>query len=384
MDFEFTDTQKLIRDTAAKLVADEIEPLLAAHDPQRPLPKEAVLQVYKLIQPLGFFGARIDEADGGSPLDYVSYGVLVETLPPVLTLGCMATEVMAKRLQMGGTPEQKARFLSRLLSGDLIAATAISEPNVGSDPRGIETTATADGDGYRLNGAKLWISNASISDLLIVIASTGRDAQGKNLISRFLVERAVSPYAASEVEVIGLQQGHLSEVVLDDCYVPADNLLGEAGDAHRVLTFTWLANRLVMGLMAVHLGQRSLDASLAYAKARHQFGKPIGSFQLVQAMLADMATTIDASRLLCYRALTLLDQGVWCHKESSMAKYFATEGAIRVTNLGMQVHGAYGLTREARLEQYHRDARMLNIPDGTTQIQQLIIGRELVGLRAFS
>jgi alkylation response protein AidB-like acyl-CoA dehydrogenase len=384
MDFELTDTQILLRNTARKLVVDQIEPLLARHDSQRPLPKQAVLEAYNLIQSLGFFGARIDEADGGSPLDYMSYGLLVETLPPVLTLSCMATEATAKRIQMGGTPEQKARFLPRLLGGELIAATAISEPNVGSDPRGIETTATADGDGYRLKGTKLWISNASISDLLIVVASTGRDANGRNLISRFLVERAVSPYMAREVEVIGLRQGHLSEVVLDDCYVPADNLLGETGDAHHVLTFTWLANRVVQGLMGVHLSQRSLDACLAYAKERRQFGKVIGSFQLVQAMLADMATTIEASRLLCYQALALLDKGVWCHKQSSMAKYFATEGAIRVTNLGMQVHGAYGLTRESHLEQYHRDACMLIVPDGTTQIQQLIIGRELLGIRAFS
>lgn len=384
MDFELTDTQALILDTARKLVANEIEPLLASYDPQRPLPKEAVLQAYKLIQSLGFFGARIDAADGGTPLDYVSYGLLAETLPPVLTLGCLGTEATAKRLQMGGTPEQKARFLPRLLSGELLAATAISEPNVGSDPRGIETTATADGDGYRLNGTKLWISNASISDLLIVIASSGRDAHGKNLISRFLVERAVSPYTAREVEVLGLQQGHLSEVVLEDCYVPAGNLLGEPGDAHRSLTYTWLANRVVQGLMGVHLAQRSLDASLAYAKERRQFGKVIGGFQLVQAMIADMATTVEASRLLCYQAMALLDKGAWCHKETSMAKYFATEGAIRVTKLGIQVHGAYGLTREARLEQYHRDACMLLIPDGTTQIQQLIIGRELLGLRAFA
>lgn len=384
MDFELNETQTILLDTARKVVADEIEPLLASYDSQRPLPKEAVLQAYKLIHALGFFGARIDAAEGGSPLDYVSYGLLAETIPPVLTLGCLGTEATAKRLQMGGTPEQKARFLPRLLRGELIAATAISEPNVGSDPRGIETTATVDGDGYRLNGNKLWISNASISDLLIVIASTGRDANGKNLISRFLVEREVSPYTAREVDVIGLRQGHLSELVLDDCYVPADNLLGEAGDAHKVLTYTWLANRVVQGLMGVHLAQRSLDACLAYAKERRQFGKVIGSFQLVQAMLADMATTIEAGRLLCYQALALLDKGVWCHKQSSMAKYFATEGAMRVTQLGIQVHGAYGLTREARLEQYHRDACMLSIPDGTTQIQQLIIGRELLGLRAFS
>ena len=161
-------------------------------------------------------------------------------------------------------------------------------------------------------------------------------------------------------------------------------MLGEPGDAHRSLTFTWLANRPNIGLFGVRLGQKALDASIAHARQRSQFGQSIARFQLVQEMLAEMSTLVDASRLLCYRALALLDRGVWCHRESSMAKAYATEAAVRVTNLAIQLHGSYGLTREAPLEGWARDARMLTVPDGTTQIHQLIIGRELVGLRAFA
>lgn len=187
-----------------------------------------------------------------------------------------------------------------------------------------------------------------------------------------------------EIPTIGLQQGPVGELVLRDCRVPKANLLGEPGDAHHSLTFTWLANRAGLGLFGVHLAPRALDTTVAPVRTRVQFGQPLGRFQLVQGMLAEMATLTDASRLLCYRALALLDRGVWCHRESSMAKAYATEAAVKVTNMAIQLHGSSGLAKELPLERWARDARMLTLPDGTTQIQQLIIGRELVGLRAFA
>jgi alkylation response protein AidB-like acyl-CoA dehydrogenase len=285
---------------------------------------------------------------------------------------------------MSGTPRQKARFLPDLIAGKRLAGTAASEPNVGSDPRGIETSAVADGDHYVLNGTKLWITNGPILDTALVVASLGRDRAGKNLITRFVVEREASPFESREIPTIGLQQAPLGELSFRDCRVPRENMLGEPGDAHRALTFTWLANRPGIGLFGVHLAQKALDASVAFARARAQFGGPIARFQLVQEMLAEMSTLVDASRLLCYRALALLDRGVWCHRESSMAKAYATEAAVRVTNMAIQLHGSHGLAREAPLEGWARDARMLTLPDGTTQIHQLIIGRELVGVRAFA
>jgi alkylation response protein AidB-like acyl-CoA dehydrogenase len=343
-----------------------------------------MLDLYRAIADLGYPGARIPEEDGGSGLTHVMLGILNETLPPVLAFSLLGHESTTKRLHMGGTPEQKQRFLPDLLAGRRLAGTAASEPNVGSDPRGIETTARLDGDHYVLNGTKLWISNGPILDLTMVVASLGRDAQGRNLITRFMVDRDESPFEQKEIPTVGLQQGPLGELTFRDCRVPKANQIGEPGDAHHALTFTWLANRPNIGLFGVHLMQKALDACIAHAKQRTQFGQPIARFQLVQEMLAEMSVSIDASRLLCYRALSLLDRGVWCHRESSVAKLFATEAAVRVTNLAIQVHGAYGLTKEAPLESWARDARMLTIPDGTTQIHQLIIGRELVGLRAFA
>lgn len=384
MDFEFSETERMLADAARRVVAKEIESVLDSHPPDRPLPKTAMLDLYRSVADLGYHGARISEKEGGSGLTYVMLGILNELLPPVLAMSLLGHESTIKRIEMGGTAEQKARFLPDLLAGRKIAGTATSEPNVGSDPRGIETTAVLAGDHYVLNGTKLWATNGSILDTAIVVAALGKDPDGRNLITRFIMDRAESPFESREVPTIGFQQGHLGELVFRDCRVPKANLLGEPGDAHSSLTFTWLANRANMGLIGVHLAQRALDASVAYAKERVQFGKPIGSFQLVQEMLAEMATLTDASRLLCYRALALLDRGVWCHRESSMAKAYATEAAVRVTNLAIQIHGAYGLTKEFPLERWARDARMITIPDGTTQIQRLIIGRELVGLRAFS
>ncbi len=384
MDFEPTDTERIFADTARRVVVRDIEPVLAAHPPDAPLPKPVVLELHRHAAGLGYHGARIPEEDGGSGLSHVMLGILNETLPPVLGFSLLGHESTIKRIHMGGTADQRARFLPDLLAARKLAGTAASEPNVGSDPRAIETTAVADGDHYVLNGTKLWISNGPIIDTAIVVASLGRDRDGRNLITRFIVDRAESPFECREVPTVGLQQTPLGELVFRDCRVPRANLLGEPGDAHRSLTFTWLANRASIGLFGVHLSRKAIDASIGYANARVQFGQPIARFQLVQAMLAEMATLTDASRLLCFRAMALLDRGVWCHRESSMAKSYASEAAVKVTNMAIQLHGSHGLTKEFPLERWARDARMLTLPDGTTQIHQLIIGRELLGVRAFA
>ena len=384
MNFDFSDEERLLAETARRVVARDVEPVLAKHPQHEALPKSVMLDLYRAVADLGYTGARLPEEDGGSGLTHVMLGILNESLPPVLAFSLLGHESTIKRIHMGGTPEQRKRFLPDLIAGRKLAGTAASEPNAGSDPRGIETTAVPDGDHYVLSGTKLWISNGPIIDTTIVVASLGRDAAGRNLITRFIVDRAESPFESREIPTVGLQQGPLGELHFQDCRVPKANLLGEPGDAHHALTFTWLANRPNIGLFGVHLMEKALAASIAHAKQRTQFGSPIGKFQLVQEMLAEMSASIDASRLLCYRALALLDKGVWCHRESSIAKMFATEAALRVTNLAIQVHGASGLTKEFPLEAWARDARMLTIPDGTTQIHQLIIGRELVGLRAFA
>jgi alkylation response protein AidB-like acyl-CoA dehydrogenase len=263
VDLELNETERLLAETARRVVEKEIEPRLAAHPPDQPLPKGVMLDLHRLAGELGYHGARLPEGDGGSGLTYIMLGILQETLPPVLGFSLLGHESTIKRIHMGGTAEQKARFLPPLLGARKLAGTATSEPNVGSDPRAIETTATLDGDHYLLNGTKLWVTNGPVIDTVIVVASLGRDAGGRNLITRFIVDRDESPFDSREIPTIGLQQGPLGEMTFRDCRVPKENLLGEPGDAHHSLTFTWLANRAGIGLFGVHLAGKALAASLA-------------------------------------------------------------------------------------------------------------------------
>ncbi|MBI4083055.1 MAG: acyl-CoA/acyl-ACP dehydrogenase [Candidatus Lambdaproteobacteria bacterium] len=388
MEFRLTEEQRMIKDTARDLVAREIEPVLAAHDRDRPLPQAAMLKLYAALEPLGLMAPRLPEEVGGSALPYLSYGLIMEQLPAALGISILSHESTTTRIYLGADEEQKRRFLPALVKGKTIACSGISEPNVGSDPRAIETRARREGDQVVIDGTKLWITNGTVADLMVAVAAMAgagldRAEAKKSTITRIVVERAHSPYQAHEVAAIGMRQGHLSEIVFEGCRVPARNVLGEPGDAHQALTLTWLANRPLVGLMAVGLAQRALDACLAYVGMRKQFGRHIGSFQLVQQMLSEMLARIEASRLLCLRALALMDEGARSNKEAATAKWFATENCLHALHLAMQVHGASGLTDEVGLERLFRDARMLTIPDGTTQIQHLIVGQELTGFRSF-
>ena len=383
MQFSLTEEQRIIQETARALTKRDIEPVLAAHDPNRPLPKQALRQVFGALHSLGLMAPRVPAEEGGGGLSYLDYGLIMEELPASIGGAVVAHEAAVTRIYQAADAAQRKRFLPGLLDGSQIACSGISEPNVGSDPRAIETRARREGDFVVIDGTKLWITNGSISDLIVVVAAL-QDASGGGGITRIVVQREPSPYQAHEVQTIGLCQGHLSEVIFVACRVPAENILGAPGDAHQALTLTWLANRPLFGLMAVGLARRALDACIAYVGVRKQFGKRIGGFQLVQEMLSEIATRIDASRLLCLRALSMLDEGVRSNKEAAMAKWFATENCLAALNLAMQVHGANGLTREVGLERLYRDARMLTIPDGTTQIQHLIIGKELTGISAYT
>ena len=383
MDFRLSEEERLIQETARETVAREIAPVMAAHDREAPLPKPVMLEFFAVLKRLGLMAPRLPEDAGGTGLSFLAYGIVMEELPAELGLSVMAHEATVTRIYLGADEEQLARFLPALIAGEKLACTGISEPNVGSDPRAIETRARREDGAVVLDGAKLWITNGSISDVIVAVASLGSDDAGRNLITRVVVEREHSPYQASEVQAIGLRQGHLSEVLFENCKVPEANVLGEEGDAHSALTTTWLANRPLMGLMAVGLARRALEASIAYAGTRKQFGRHIGGFQLIQEMLSEIATRVDASRLLCYRALAMLDEGARSNKEAAMAKWFATENCLAAIGLAMQCHGAAGLTKEVEIERLYRDARMLTIPDGTTQIQHLIVGQELTGQSAF-
>jgi len=317
-------------------------------------------------------------------MDYVLVGIAIEAMPPVAAMIAQGNEMMALRISLGGSQKLKEKFVAPLLAGKIIGGSAISEPNVGSDPRSIETKAVLDGDQYVINGTKIWSSHGSVADAILAVVSTGRNEIGKNILSRIVVEREVSPYEARDIRTFGLRQHHLCEVCFDDCHVPAENIVGEEGDAHGAVANTWLSQRVLIGFMAVHVSQRALDISINYARERKQFGRVIGSFQLIQEKIVEMATLVETSRLLCYKAMAMLDLGKRASKESSMAKFVATEAAVKVTSMAMQIHGAFGISQEFPLEKLSRDAKTLIYPDGTPEIQKLIVGREILGIRAFS
>ncbi len=384
MQFQLTHEQKLIQDTIARMVTREIEPILKAHDADRPLPKEALRTILQLCASQGMTAARIPEEAGGAGLGVFNLALMVEQLPPVISIALMSQEATATRIHYGSNAEQRERYLSDIIAARRITCTAVTEPEGGSDSGNVKTRIVEDGpDHYRVTGRKMWITNATVCDLMQVAGSVGKDERGRNRMVRVLVDREESPFEATEIDVLGLRQGHLGEVAFDGTRVPKANALGTDGDAAKILTLTWLANRPILALMGVHMAQRALDAALAYAGQRNQFGRVIGGHQLVQELLADIAMAVTTSRLLCYHALAMIDAGQRANQLSAMAKRYSLAACQSAISKAMEVHGAMGISRELGLEGLYRDIRMLPIPDGTNQILALIEGRELTGIAAF-
>ncbi|MCC7083220.1 MAG: acyl-CoA/acyl-ACP dehydrogenase [Burkholderiales bacterium] len=382
MEFSLSDEQRMMVDSARRLVERHIQPILDAHDKDSALPKSAILSVMEKAADLGLTSARIPVEGGGAGLRMLDYGLIGEQMPASAALILQPHEATTARVYFGCNAEQKERYLADLMSGRRIACTASTEPDVGSDPRGVKTTATEEGEFLVLNGRKQWISNATVCDLMNVTCRK-LNADATSSLGRVLVERAQSPFQVREVQMHGLRQAPLGEVLFDACRVPKRNLCPETGDTARLLTLTWLANRPLVGLLAVGLGQKALDAARAYAGVRKQFGRYIGGFQLIQNDLAEIETAVVASRLLCYNALAALDRGERANGLSAMAKRYAVDACERAIALAMRIHGAMGLSRELGLERMARDVRTLTIPDGTPGILTLIQGRELTGIDPF-
>jgi alkylation response protein AidB-like acyl-CoA dehydrogenase len=383
MDFELTDEQRITQDATRRMVSQEIEPLLAAHDPDQPLPKDATRALIQILAKQGLTTARLPVDAGGSGLSALTFGMILEQLPAVAQWALGAQEVTVARIYQGSTPEQRERLLPDLIAGNKITCTGTTEPDAGSDPRSIRTTAVEDGDHYVVNGTKMWITNASVCDVMMVTTAVGRDENGLSRILRLVIDKEESPFTTRKIPTLGLKQGHLGEATFVDCRVPKRNALGQTGDASRVLTQTWIANRPFMGLYAVHLAQKAYDAALAYAGQRVQFGRKIAGFQLIQELLANITTAITSSRLLCYYALACIDRGDRANQISAMAKRYSLAACQRAISQAMEIHGAMGISAELGLERLYRDARMLPIPDGTNQILTLIEGRELTGIPAY-
>lgn len=384
MDFDFTEEQKMLKTNVRDFLAKEIAPVVDERDRQGPFTKEEVIGYIKKLMPFGYYTGNLPEEYGGMGLNATTSAILNEELTYVWA--SLAATIFIASLAPGilllAPEELRKKLLPRVAAGELIGCAAITEPNAGSDAAAMETTAVLDGDEYVINGTKTWISNGTIADVCNVLAVTDK-SKGPLGISMIVVEKEVSPFQSRELHKIGWRAFPTAELSFVDCRVPKNNLLGDPAEGYRRTMQQFETARSGMAIMAAGISQAAIDASIKYAQERKQFGRPIGSFQMIQEMIADMIAETEASRLLAYRALDLIDKGVRARLESSLAKAYACEAAVRVTSKAIQIHGAMGYSDEYPVERYFRDARMLTIPDGTTQIQKLVVGREAIGIRAF-
>lgn len=385
MDFVLNREQRMTQDAARDLMKKEIMPIADEYDRTKALhDRETLKGLLDKLAPLGYLGHVLPEKWGGTGIDFVTYGILMEELARAYAslAGILLIQAGSREIYEFGSEEQKKKFLPPLGSGEKILCSCITEPDVGSNNADIQTFAEEDGDAYVLNGTKVWISNGSISDVAIVVAQTEHGSGAKGLC-HLLVDRSESPYETRDLHKLGLTSFPTSEVVFNNCRVPKANLLVPPGEGLRTTLKLYEQARATMAISAVGMAQAAIDASIKYAKGRVQFGKRIGEFQLIQDMIADMIAETEASRLLALKAFSMLDQGVRCDREASTAKFYATEAAVRVTSKAIQIHGSYGLSDEFPVERYFRDARSFTIPDGTTQIQKLIVARSALNLSAF-
>jgi alkylation response protein AidB-like acyl-CoA dehydrogenase len=382
VEFNLTAEQQMMCDSVRRLVAREIEPLLARHNEHQALPKSVYLSIFAKLAELGLTAARLPVIAGGPGIATLDYGIMLEQIPVAIAVSLIAQEVTVARLFSECNEAQRQRFLPDLIAGRKIACTGSTEPGTGSDPRGIQTRITGAADALVLAGRKMWVTNVSACDVMLVTCLDCRDGQPGNKVVKVVLERHVTPFEARDIDTIGMRQGMLGEAVFDGCRVPMENLVLSEGTGTQVLKASWAINRPLFGLLAVQLAQRAYELALDYAKSRQQFGKAIGAHQLVQKNLSDIVTAITTSRLLCYYALAQADTGVASHGAAAMAKRYAQNACQEAVWQAMNVLGAMGLATGAKIEALYRDIRMIAIPDGTNEILALIHGRELTGLSA--
>jgi alkylation response protein AidB-like acyl-CoA dehydrogenase len=342
------------------------------------------------LGPMGLLGIPFPEEEGGAGLDTLAYAIAVEELSRVWgSLGIIVaahTSLGCNPLHMAGTDEQKQRFLEPLAQGRVLGAYGLTEPEAGSDSGGTRTVARHedgdDGGTWVINGGKRFITNAGQAGTYIVTARTGEREDGAAEISAYIIEADTPGFSVGRLEEkMGLHASATGELLFEDCRVPASQMLGAKGEGWKIFLKTLDGGRISIGAMAVGLAQAALDASTQYARERKQFGRPIGTFQGVAFMVADMATEVEAARQMVYRAAWLKDQGRDYGLAAAQAKLFASEVSQRVTNMGVQVHGGYGYVEEYKVERYLRDAKLTELGEGTSQIQRLVIGRKVLGLR---
>jgi butyryl-CoA dehydrogenase len=378
VDFAFSDHQLLIRDTVRQFMETEIHPHVRDWERTDHFPLDALWK----LGSLGCCGMLIPEQWGGAGLDTLSYVLMLEEVARIHAAMSTALSVTNSAVQLPllayGTDAQKSRYLKSLASGKIIGSFCLTEPAAGSDAAGIQMTAVRDGDHYKLNGTKTWVSNGSAAGLFIVFAKTDPSAGGKG-ISAFLIEPNTPGFKVGRHEdKMGQRSSPSVELILDDCAVPVGNRLGEEGQGLRIALSALDGGRIGIAAQAVGLAQGALDESAKYARSRKAFGQSIGEFQAVQWMLADMHTEIEAARGLLYHTAFLKDSGNKMGSSSSRAKLYASEMVNRVVYKAVQIHGSLGYSRESEVERMYRDARVISIYEGTSEIQRAIIARDLL------
>ncbi len=378
MDFRLSEEHKLVRDTARDFAQSVVAPRAAEIDEEEEFPWD----IWKQAAELGFTGITVPEEYGGAGMDTLSYVLMGEEISKAcastaIVLGVQVSLVCEPILRWG-SEELKRKYLVPLAKGEVVGCMAMTEPNAGSDVGGIRTKAVLDGEEWVLNGTKLFISNAKEAGIAIVFAQTD-PGRGKRGFSAFVVEADTPGYQVTKKEKkLGIRGSSTCEIVLEDVRVPKENVLGAPGDGFKIGMWTLDGGRILVAAQAVGIAQAALDAAVNYSKERNQFGRPISSFQGLQFMLADMATELEAARLLTYKAACLKDAGEDYVMVASMAKLKAAEVSEFVTSKALQIHGGYGYIKEFPLERYWRDARITQIYEGTSEIQRLIIARRLL------
>jgi butyryl-CoA dehydrogenase len=382
LDFELTDEQRLISESAREFCDREIAPRVRDNDRAARFDRELASKLGEM----GYLGAPVAEEYGGRGLDYLSYGLIVEQVGRVdssaRTVVSVQTSLVCGSIERWGTEEQKRRWLPRLCSGEALGCFALTEPDFGSDAASLRTRAKKTDSGWSLTGNKMWISLGNVAEVALVFAQTDPEKKHRGLAC-FLVPTAADGYSSQEIHgKLGLRSSDTAEISLDEVEVPEDALLGEIGDGFKVAMSALDNGRYSVAAGCVGICDGCVEASVDYAKERRQFGVPIGSFQLIQELIAEMIVKRDAARMLVWRAGDLKNRGIRNTVETSIAKYYATEAAVDCANMAIQVHGGSGYVDDYPVERYLRDARVTTLYEGTSQIHKLIIGRDATGINA--
>ncbi len=378
MEFDYTPEQVQLRRAVRDFAAREIAPHVMEWDEAQQFPSAVV----KKLGELGYMGSIFPEKFGGAGLGYVEYSIIIEELArvdgSVAIILAAHTSLCTNHIYKAGTEEQKQRYIPKLASGEWLGCWSLTEPEAGSDAAGTRSTAVREPDGWVVNGSKTFTTNAHYADVCVGMAVTARGAQ-QHGISAFIFEKDTPGYRVGKKEnKMGLRASATGEVIFTNCRLPESNLLGKEGegfiDSLKILD----GGRVSISALSIGMAQGAYDAALKYSKTRKQFGRPISEFQAIQNKLVDMATAIDASRLLTYRAATMLDQGKRVTRESAMAKLFSSEAAVRIADEAVQIHGGYGFIKDYPVEKFYRDVKLCTIGEGTSEIQRLVIARQLL------